>query len=122
MTSVLIVDDELSIVTFLKEVLDFYGFELKDVALNGEEAVQKYKDSNPKPDIILMDHRMPIKTGLDAAKEILEYDPEANVIFTSADDYIKEKALSLGALTFKTKPFTIEKLIRNINKILKSKI
>ena len=122
MTSVLIVDDELSIVTFLKEVLDFHGFELKDVALNGEEAVQKYKDSNPKPDIILMDHRMPIKTGLDAAKEILEYDPEANVIFTSADDYIKEKALSLGALTFKTKPFTIEKLIRNINKILKSKI
>ena len=122
MTSVLIVDDELSIIEFLKNVLDYYGFELKGIARNGKEAVDKYKKFNSKPDIILMDHRMPIKTGLEAAKEILEYDPKASVIFTSADEYIKEKALSLGAVTFKTKPFTIEHLLENINKILRRKL
>lgn len=65
-----------------------------------------------------MDHRMPIKNGLDASKEILEMDGHPIIIFASADKSIREQALSMGVLSFKDKPFTLERLFNNINKAL----
>ena len=77
-----------------------------------------YKDFSTKPDIILMDHRMPIKNGLEASKEILEMDGHPKIIFASADKSIREEALSLGILSFKDKPFTLQRLINNIKKAI----
>jgi len=65
-----------------------------------------------------MDHRMPKKNGIEASKEILEMDKNSKIIFTSADNSVKEEALSIGAFSFKDKPFTVEQLIENINKAL----
>jgi len=96
------------------------GFEVVGIANNGEEAVLIYKSFLEKPHIILMDHRMPIKNGIDATKEILQIDNHSKIIFTSADTNIREEALSIGAVSFKDKPFTIERLINNIKKALQS--
>ena len=41
---------------------------------------------NLKPDLIILDYHMPIKNGLDAAKEILEINPKQKIIFISADE------------------------------------
>ena len=41
---------------------------------NGLDAVTMFKIFSEKPDVILMDHRMPMKSGIEAAKEILEID------------------------------------------------
>ena len=122
MASILLVEDEFSLVRLYELVLTTFGHKILAVANNGEEAVQKYKNLPYKPDIIIMDHRMPIKNGIEATKEILEINSDAKIIFASADKEARERAESLGVLSFKSKPFSNEKLIRNIEKALKRTI
>jgi len=118
MASIFIVEDEFSLVRLYELVLTSFGHKIIAVANNGEEAVQKYKNLLDKPDIIIMDHRMPIKNGIDATEEILEINGNAKIIFASADKEAREKAEMMGVLSFKTKPFSNEKLLRNIEKAL----
>ncbi len=84
------------------------------VAEDGEEAIRMFKSFKKKPKIILMDQRMPVKTGLEATKEILQIDNKVKIIFVSADLSIKEEALSIGAFSFWDKPFSIDQLIEEI--------
>ncbi len=122
MASILLVEDEFSLVRLYELVLTTFGHEIMAVANNGEEAVQVYKNLLHKPDIIIMDHRMPIKNGIDATEEILEINKNAKIIFASADKEAREKAEMMGVISFKTKPFSNEKLLRNIEKALKRTI
>ena len=118
MASIFIVEDEFSLVRLYELVLTSFGHNIIAVANNGEEAVQKYKNFPEKPDIIIMDYRMPIKNGFDATEEILEINRDAKIIFASADKDAREKAERIGVISFKTKPFSNEKLLRNIEKAL----
>ncbi|MBY9005343.1 MAG: response regulator [Candidatus Lokiarchaeota archaeon] len=118
MASIFIVEDDKSIQTLYKKYLKLYGYNVLDTANNGEEAIEKFKLFNKKPDIILMDHRMPLKDGLTATKEILELDTKSNIIFASADKKIKNEALSMGITGFLEKPFSLEILIEYINKVI----
>ena len=77
-----------------------------------------FKSFLKKPDIILMDHRMPIKNGIEASKEIMKIDGKTKIIFLSADNSIKEEALSIGVIKFRDKPFSIKQLINDITKAL----
>jgi CheY-like chemotaxis protein len=77
-----------------------------------------FKSFNHKPDIILMDHRMPVKDGIEATKEIFNIDQKVKVIFASADMSIKEIALSMGIVGFLSKPFSLEKLVKKIESII----
>ena len=103
-------------------MLKFAGFQVIDVADNGRDAVNKFESFSEKPDIILMDHRMPIKNGIEATKEILEIDNKTKIIFVSADKSVRENALLVGAICFKEKPCTYKRLVNNIQKALKGKI
>lgn len=122
MASIFIVEDEFSLIKLYEFLLTTYGHEVIAVAKNGEEAVKKYKMLPLKPDIIIMDHRMPIKNGIEASKEILEINKDTNIIFASADKEARESAKMIGVRSFKNKPFSNEKLMRNIEKALKSTI
>lgn len=93
------------------------GFDVIGEAKNGEEAVSLYITFPKKPDIILMDHRMPIKNGIEATKQILNINKKSIIIFTSADNSIKQEALSIGAKSFLDKPFSITELIDIIKKV-----
>ena len=88
------------------------------LASNGQEALDLIKNSKKYPDVILMDHRMPIMTGIEASIEILKIEKKIRIIIISADNSIKEKAIEIGASFFLDKPFTIEHLIRTINNVL----
>ncbi|MFX1325089.1 MAG: response regulator [Promethearchaeota archaeon] len=120
MVSILLVDDELSILELYKMVLTSEGFKIEGMAKNGKEAVELYKSSQNKPDVIIMDHRMPIMNGIEASKEILKYDKDAKIIFASADSTVKDQTVSIGVISFKEKPFKLEKLMDNIKKAVKS--
>ncbi len=120
MATVFIVEDEPSLQFFYKQIVTLNGFKLAGIASDGEEAVSMFKSFSDKPKVILMDHRMPEKTGIQASKEILKIDKNVRIIFTSADMSIKEEAYSIGAFSFWDKPFTIEQLIDDINKALDS--
>ncbi len=90
------------------------------VAENGVKAIEMFKSFSNKPKIILMDHRMPEKTGIEATKEILQIDKQVKIIFVSADVSIEEKMYSIGVYAFTVKPFTINGLINEIKKALES--
>jgi two-component system chemotaxis response regulator CheY len=117
---VLIVEDDHSLRLLYEKALHLNGYNVLGAAKDGEEAVNMYKDLTNKPDIILMDHRMPVKNGVDATREILnnsgQFKPK--IIFVSADKTIKELALSIGAFSFKDKPFSLERLFKNIEKAI----
>lgn len=118
MIRIFIVDDDQSLQRLYTLILREAGFEIVDTALNGKVAVEKYNNFKVKPDIILMDHRMPIKNGLDAMIEILSFNNHEKIIFASADITVKEKALSLGAYAFLDKPFNMETLLSTIQKVI----
>lgn len=120
MINILIVEDDHSLRLLYEKALKLKGYNVIGSAKDGEEAVNLYKDFKNKPEIILMDHRMPVKNGIEATKEILANSSEIKpkIIFASADKTIKQTALSIGAISFKDKPFTLEKLFKNINKAL----
>lgn len=94
------------------------GFQVIGLANNGLEATIKFKSFTEKPDIILMDHRMPIKNGIEATKEILSMGESSKIIFASADTLVKDVALSIGASIFIEKPFEIEDLVEKIEYVL----
>jgi len=96
------------------------GFEVVDIANNGDEAIRKFQELEEKPDIIILDYRMPIKNGIDALKEILKIDENSKIIFASADRTIKEEVIKYGAFGFLDKPFNHKKLISIVKKCLDS--
>ena len=118
MATIFLIDDDSSIVTLFDKYLTVLGHEIVARAYNGEEAVKLFNAFRKIPDLILMDHRMPKKDGLTAAKEILSTNRKSRIIFFSADYSIKEKALALGAKYFLEKPFKLDKLTQVINKII----
>jgi len=118
MISVLIVEDDLSLQHLYELMLKGFGFKDIAKASNGKEAIDVFLSLDNKPEIILMDHRMPVKNGIDTTKEILNFNPHSKVIFISADKSIKKEALSIGAVLFIEKPFSVNKLREEINKII----
>ncbi len=119
-TKIFIVEDDKTLRKVYERALNINGYQVIGTAKNGEEAVSMYKDFIDKPDIILMDHRMPIRDGLSAAAEILELDNNGHtkIILASADLSVRKKALSIGVQSFKDKPFTLKRLFNNIEKAL----
>jgi len=123
---VFIVDDDISTIAIYTAILNSSGLNIIDSAKNGKEAVNKFKtffkNYNEIPDVILMDHRMPIKNGLEATKEIIQIEARAKIIFVSADSQIREEAIMAGAVSFLEKPFKIQDIITTIKNVVRPKI
>lgn len=117
MATIFLIDDDSSIITLFEKFLTIIGHEIIAKAYNGEEAVKLFHEFRKTPDLILMDHRMPKKDGLTAAREILKINSDCKIIFFSADYSIKNEALALGAKYFLEKPFKLDKLSQIIEKI-----
>jgi two-component system chemotaxis response regulator CheY len=119
---VLIVEDDLSLQRLYEMMLKTFSYNIIGKASNGREAIEIFTSSTKKPDIVLMDHRMPIKNGIETAKELLKLNSHSRIIFTSADNSVKKQALSIGAASFLEKPFNLEQLHNEIQKVLASNL
>lgn len=116
MKKILIVDDEDSVRESIARVLKLYKYEVKS-ACNGEEGVKAYKEY--RPDATFMDIKMPIKNGIDASREIIEFDPNAKIIISTAygDENLVVETAMLGCINFIDKPFTTECLLTALKTI-----
>jgi len=95
---ILVVDDDRLVCQSLKTIIEVQGdIEVIGIGHNGEEAIALYRQL--KPDVLLMDIRMDVMTGLEAAGVILAADKAARILFltTFLDDEYIIKALKLGA-------------------------
>jgi len=102
---VLVVDDASFMRTMLNDILTAEGFEIVGEAENGVDAVELYKKL--KPDITTMDIVMPLKSGIDAVKEIIAMDKDAKIVMCSAlgQESLVTEALNAGAKDYIIKPF-----------------
>lgn len=106
---VFVVDDEDFIRELYKDVFESRGFTVFS-ACSGEEAIKIFRTMNAKPDAVIMDHRMPGKDGIETTKELLKMAPGLPIIFSSADESVRDEALQAGAVSFWAKPFPVSLL------------
>jgi two-component system chemotaxis response regulator CheY len=115
---ILIVDDAAFMRMMIKETLKSSGYENIIEAADGDQAVQTYKTE--KPDLVIMDITMPNKNGLEALKEIKEFDPKAVIVICSAmgQESMVVEAIRNGAKDFIVKPFKSERIIKTVQNII----
>lgn len=108
MQTILIVDDDKSIRYSLKRMLE-ESFSII-TAQNGEEALAVMKESSP--DLIIMDIKMPGRSGIEILKEIKKADPKSLVILMTAYGTTETaiEAMKFGAFDYVLKPFPIPKM------------
>ena len=95
---IVIVDDDKLVSLSLKTILEATReIEVLELGQNGQEAIALYQKH--KPEVLLMDIRMEVMSGLEAAEQILRQAPSANILFltTFLDDEYIVRALRLGA-------------------------
>lgn len=116
-TRVLIVDDELSIIKFLRANLESSGYQVL-TAMNGVEAIQTFEME--LPDLVILDIMMPEMDGFEVYRRIREWS-QIPIIMLSArgDESDKVKCLDLGADDYITKPFGAKELIARVKAVLR---
>lgn len=114
--SVLVVDDEEIIRSFLFEVLS----EEYDVSLacDGDEAIEQIRKK--RYDVIITDLKMPRVSGEAVVKFACDLDPQSKVIVISGFSslYTVSQSINNGACAFLSKPFSIKELMRTVTNAL----
>ncbi|MFM7624601.1 MAG: ANTAR domain-containing response regulator [Actinomycetota bacterium] len=105
---ILIAEDETLIRMDLAEMLRESGYEVVGEAANGEEAINLAKEL--KPDLSILDVKMPKIDGITAAESIVEISPVLMLTAFSQKDLV-ERAVDAGVMAYVVKPFTINDLL-----------
>lgn len=118
MKKVLIVDDTKFMRNILSGILKKKDLEIVGEAVNGRDAIEKYKEL--RPDIVTMDIIMPEIDGIQAVKEIMKFDPEAKILMCSAmgQQALVIEAIQAGAKDFVIKPFQPTRVLEAIDRTL----
>lgn len=103
-TRIVIADDEVIIRADIRERLELEGYEVVGEAGDGFDAVDMCREI--KPDIVLLDIKMPMMDGITAAKLIHKENPDIGIIMLTAysDKDFVEKAAECGAMGYIVKP------------------
>lgn len=122
MYSILLVDDEKTIREYLPKTIHFekYGFKIKDTAMNGREAIDKLPIV--KPDLILLDVRMPIMDGLQFLNILRqgEFSHTLVVMLSGYSDFAYAKeAIKYGVEAYLNKPVDEDEIIPLLEKMRK---
>ncbi|MGQ9889188.1 MAG: response regulator transcription factor [Aggregatilineales bacterium] len=121
MAHILVAEDERDIRELIVFTLTFAGHTVIQAA-NGAEAVELAQAAAPKPDLIMMDVRMPRMTGYEACRQLKRMPAlrDIPVVFLSAKGQDEEiqNGLAAGAVAYILKPFAPDELNRRIAEIL----
>lgn len=119
MRKILIVDDEPNIVMSLEYTFKKNNFEVF-IARDGQEALDILQ--NQLPDVIILDVMMPLVDGFETLEQIKKNEKlkHCKVMFLSAKNKESdiEKGMALGADAYLTKPFSIKKVVEQVNELL----
>ena len=114
---VLLVEDELSLASIVRDALETQDFEVT-IASDGAEGLHRYFDL--RPDILVVDVMMPKMSGFDMVKAIRQSDKETPILFltakTTVDDVVT--GFNLGADDYLKKPFAIPELVVRMKTLL----
>ncbi|MDI1255777.1 MAG: response regulator transcription factor [Flavobacterium sp.] len=110
---ILIVEDEIGIIRFLKQGLEEEGYEVTS-ASDGVKALELVQKQSF--DLLLLDWMLPKMTGLEVCKAIREKEIRTPIIFLTAKDTVQEtiEGLKAGANDYIKKPFSFDELVERI--------
>lgn len=114
----LIVEDEPEIGEYLKKNFEKEGF-VVDTASDGEEG--SYLARTNEYGVIILDHILPRKNGIDILKEVRDQEKSVPIIMVSVQSDISHKisCFKLGADDYVTKPFSFQELNARINAVVR---
>lgn len=115
---ILVVDDEVSIVTLLQYNLERSGYDVI-TASDGEEALKKAETE--KPDLIVLDVMLPKLDGIEVCKRLRQQKLMFPILMLTAKDeeFDKVLGLELGADDYMTKPFSPREVNARVKAILR---
>ncbi|CAB5240010.1 unannotated protein [freshwater metagenome] len=105
---ILVAEDEALIRMDLVEMLEEAGYEVVAQATNGAEAIELANQH--KPDLAILDVKMPVLDGISAAQEIIGISPVLMLTAFSQKELI-DRARDAGVMAYVVKPFTISDLV-----------
>jgi DNA-binding NtrC family response regulator len=116
---ILAVDDEASVLTMTKETLETFGYRVV-TAKDGTEAVAAYTANRGNIKGVLTDMLMPFMDGPATIRVLKKIDPDVKIIAASGlmDSEKVKDATGMDNITFLMKPYTAEKLLTTIHRIL----
>jgi two-component system OmpR family response regulator len=116
--TILVVDDEPSIVDAVATALRYEGFDVLE-AQTGRQALAEATRS--EPDLIVLDWMLPDVDGLEVGRRLRERGVESAVLFLTAKDAVEDKvtALRAGGDDYVTKPFSLAELVARVQAILR---
>jgi len=109
--TILVVEDDMDLLDLYAEILQVNGYNVQ-TAINGEEAVSKYRQI--QPDFVVMDVDMPKLDGYEAFSQIIEMDKNAKVVIVTGYSEFEsknKKALEQGLISVISKPIGIYTLL-----------
>jgi len=107
---VLLVDDNAMTRDMMKDLLTEMGHVVVGEAGDGAEAIKVFAET--RPELVLLDMIMPIKTGLEALPELKAIDPSAKIVMVTAvqQETINQELMDKGATAILHKPFMYDEL------------
>ena len=113
----LLVEDELSLASIVRDALETQDFDVT-IAADGAEGLHRYFDV--RPDILVVDVMMPKMSGFEIVKSIRQSDSQTPILFltakTTVDDVVS--GFNLGANDYLKKPFAIPELVVRMKALL----
>ena len=118
MHRILIVEDEDAIRMGLVDLLEIEGYEI-DVAVDGEEAMEKVRTFQPR--LVILDLMLPKASGYDVCRYIRKTFPQTFIMMLTAknEEINKIQGLEIGADDYVTKPFSVFELMARIKSMLR---
>lgn len=118
--NVFIIDDsELSRMKIERMVVSF-GWKVAETAVDGVDAVEKFRKIWKTIDLVTLDVQMPHMNGLECLQELLKIDPKARIVMVTVDsqlDTVKE-AVMKGARHYIVKPFERMKVMQTFMNVM----
>jgi DNA-binding response OmpR family regulator len=117
MIKVLIIEDEVEIISFLRPELTYEGYEV-DSVVDGRLGLEKIQSGNYN--IVLLDIMLPGLNGIEVCRRVRKFS-NIPIIMLTARDQITDKVTGLdtGANDYLTKPFSIEELLARMRCVLR---
>jgi PAS domain S-box-containing protein len=117
--TILLVDDEETVVSVSRDMLEALGYSVL-VARSGQEAVGIFEKEHGRIDLVILDVIMPDMGGGETFEELQKIDPSARVVLSSGYslDSLTNKIMDRGCKAFIQKPFTINLLSQKLREVL----
>jgi PAS domain S-box-containing protein len=117
--TILVADDDAAIRALAEQALTMFGYTVI-TAVDGNDALVKFKENKDKIDLVIMDIIMPEMNGKDAFNEMRKIDPAVKVVFISGytSDIIRKRGLFEQGLELVEKPLNLKQLLSKVHDVL----